>query len=95
MFIFSKLILAALALSLIMVQGDGMPELKQCAGGEFEESYFNFDIYINNFSEGCTDFEGMSEKIQLMIEKVEMMIPEYEDEFINATVCRLPTFVGR
>jgi hypothetical protein len=95
MFIFSKLILAALALSLIMVQGDGMPELKQCAGGEFEESYFNFDIYINNFSEGCTDFEGMSEKIQLMIEKVEMMIPEYEDEFIDATVCRLPTFVGR
>jgi hypothetical protein len=95
MFILCKLILAALAVSLVMAVDDGEFVLKPCAGGVFEETYFNFDIYIDHFSEECDDFEKMSEKIQLMIEKVEMMIPEYEDEFIDAEVCSLPTFVGR
>jgi hypothetical protein len=95
MFILCKLILATLAVSLVMAVDDGEFVLKPCAGGVFEETYFNFDIYIDNFSEDCEDFEKMSEKIQLMIEKVEKMIPEYQDEFIDAEVCSLPTFVGR
>ncbi len=73
MFILCKLILAALAVSLVMAVDNGEFVLKPCAGGVFEETYFNFDIYIDNFSEDCEDFEKMSEKIQLMIEKVEKM----------------------
>ena len=91
-----NLLLAAMALSLVMAQDDdgGGAELKQCVGGEFEKSYFNFDIQIDHFSEDCEDFEKMGKTVQLVIEKVQMMIPEYEEEFIEATVCPFPTFVG-
>ena len=93
----SFLLAASIALPFVvgaLDDGGGGAELKQCAGGDFEESYFNFDISIDNFSDDCDDFEGLGKRIQLMIEKVEMMIPEFEDEFIDATVCPLPTHVG-
>ena len=93
----SFLLAASIALPFVvgvLDDGGGGVELKQCDGGDFEESYFNFDISIDNFSDDCDDFEGLGKRIQLMIEKVEMMIPEFDDEFIDATVCPLPTYVG-
>jgi hypothetical protein len=95
MFFLRNLLLAALALCGVMAQDDGDVELKECVADEFEESYFNFEIYLDHFiSGGCEDFEAdLGTAIQLIIERVQIMIPEYEKEFIDATVCPLPTFV--
>ena len=69
-------------------------ELKQCVGGGFETTYFNFAVFIDHFSDDCEDFEKVGMAIQLLIENIAAKIPEYKDEFIEATVCPLPTFAG-
>ncbi len=95
MFLLRSLLLAAMALPRVMAQDDSGVKLKECVGGEFEESYFNFDIQIDSFSEDCEDFEKMGERIQLMVEEIQVMIPEFEEEWINAMVCPFPTYVGQ
>lgn len=96
MFGICNIVLAAMVLSLVMAaQDEGSVEFKQqCDTDTFEETSFNFAIDIDNFSKDCQDFEEMGNVIQLVIEEVQMIIPEYEEEFIDAAVCPLPA-LGR
>lgn len=81
----------AMSLSLVTAVDDDGVELKTC-GGDFELTYFNFDIDIDGFAEDeqCEDFDMVGPMIQKVIEQIQDSIPEYEDEFIRAEVCPDP-----
>jgi len=57
-------------------------------------TYFNFFIDIDNIADNCNDFDAMGTTVQMIIEEVEQKIPEYQDEFIDATVCPFPALVS-
>ena len=71
---------------------DDTTQLETC-DGEFETTFFNFNIDIEGFSDGCDDFEEMGVSLQAVIEEVEGKIPEFEGEFIEAYTCTLPEWV--
>jgi len=92
MMLFRNFILAAIALT-VAVSSESKIPLESCEDEDFETTYFNFFIDIDNIGGEC-NFEAMGTTVQNIINETQQKIPEYQDEFIDATVCLLPKKVA-